>query len=430
MKVKIATFGREEVITKIKQLTEAQQDIEIIPFTYNRESETVELIEKAFMCDIYLFTEAISYLYVRKKVQKKRLPAVQIAFDEQMLLTSFYQLQQLKNQKLNRLSIDMVDKKYVESVLQDINSEDQAVFTYDYGIQSEIDIDKIVSFHHNLWKEGKIDYVLTSVKTVEEYLKELNVPTSMMHIPSINIERAIDQGKKSIKLNLSKSAQVVTGYIQIKNPKTIIEQYGEEGLQKKMEKLHHVLTTFSKKTDASVFPISDHQFVIFGTIAVINHLTNHYRDFPLLREIKSEVKSSVDIGYGLGLTAKQSEVNAKIALDTCAKTEDSKCYIVNERQETIGPIGIKKEFDASKLYHALIHNARLNNELSYNFIEFIRTRNNEPFSSNDIANYYNVTKRSAERTVNKLLSGEVIRVSGEERPYQKGRPRKLFTLNQ
>jgi len=138
----------------------------------------------------------------------------------------------------------------------------------------------------------------------------------------------------------------------------------------------------------------------------------------------------VDIGYGLGLTAKQSEVNAKIAVETCSKTEDSKCYIVNERQETIGPIGVKKEFDASRLYHALIHNARLNNELSYNFIDFIRTRNNEPFSSNDIANYYNVTKRSAERTVNKLLNGEVIKVSGEERPYQKGRPRKLFTLNQ
>ena len=72
---------------------------------------------------------------------------------------------------------------------------------------------------------------------------------------------------------------------------------------------------------------------------------------------------------------------------------------------------------------------KLNNELSYNFIDFITDRNNEPFSSNDIAAYYKVTKRSAERTVNKLLSGNVIKVSGEERPYLKGRPRKLFSLN-
>ncbi len=91
---------------------------------------------------------------------------------------------------------------------------------------------------------------------------------------------------------------------------------------------------------------------------------------------------------------------------------------------------MKKEIDASSLYQALIHDARLNNELSYNFIDFITDRNNEPFSTHDVALFYKVTKRSAERTVNKLLSGNVIKIAGEERPYKKGRPRKLFTLNQ
>ncbi|RKQ33446.1 hypothetical protein [Oceanobacillus halophilus] len=423
MNVKIAVFGRNEVITRFSKLTDQQNDVEMVRFIYEQEEETIQLIEKAFMCDIYVFTEPLSYLYVKQKVEKKRLPVVQVPQDELMVLRSFYQL---KNTQIGkRLSVDVENEKSVKNVMQEIEGNFQNIHIYDYGLDSKISIDDIANFHINLWKNGKIDYVLTSVKSVEKLLKEQDIPVSTMDIPEINFEKTITYSKSKLKLDLSKSAQVVTGYIQIKNDKE-----NQQKLQTAMNKLRDILEKFSKKTDVSVFQISNHQIVLFGTKALINHLTNHYRDFPLLREIKSEVNVPVDIGYGLGLTAKQSEVNAKIAVETCSKTEDSKCYIVNERQETIGPIGVKKEFDASRLYHALIHNARLNNELSYNFIDFIRTRNNEPFSSNDIANYYNVTKRSAERTVNKLLNGEVIKVSGEERPYQKGRPRKLFTLNQ
>jgi len=128
------------------------------------------------------------------------------------------------------------------------------------------------------------------------------------------------------------------------------------------------------------------------------------------------------------LTAKQADVNARLALERCRENENSNCYIVNERQDVIGPLGVKKHFDPAELYQSLIHKARLNNELSYNFIDFITHRNNEPFSSQDIAVFYRVTKRSAERTINKLLVGKVIKIVGEEKPYIKGRPRKLFQL--
>src|SRR5699024_12801164 len=96
----------------------------------------------------------------------------------------------------------------------------------------------------------------------------------------------------------------------------------------------------------------------------------------------------------------------------------------------IGPLGVKKEFNASMLYQSLIHEAKLNNELSYNFIGVIEIRNNEPFSSNDIAKHYGVTKRSAERTIKKFGAGNVIKEIGEDMHYVKGRPRKRFNRNQ
>ncbi|QGS69658.1 hypothetical protein CV093_19515 [Oceanobacillus sp. 143] len=70
MSIKIAMFGRTEIITRSKTIAENSQNIAIIPFRYEEEEEVLELIEKAFMCDIYIFTEPISYLYVKEKVEK------------------------------------------------------------------------------------------------------------------------------------------------------------------------------------------------------------------------------------------------------------------------------------------------------------------------------------------------------------------------
>ncbi|ASN03959.1 hypothetical protein [Virgibacillus necropolis] len=428
MKIKIAVFGREEIIKRMNDYVEGQDDIEIIPFTYSKAVENVDLIEKAFMCDVYLFGGTLPYFYAKEKIDRKRLPAVQVAFDEYMILTSFYRLRNNHNQALDRISIDVLHKEYVEEVISELNMEDRDIYTYSYGEDSILDIGKIFHYHKELYQTGKIDYVLTSIEEVEQRLIDEGIPTNRMLIPKLNLERAVEKAKSIATLNKSKSAQIVSGFVQIKDFDKILVQQGEISAQEMLLKLHKILLKFGHQTYSSVLTNGDNQFSIFGTRGILDHITNHYRDFPLLQEIARSLGIPVEIGFGLGLTAKQAEDNAKLALETCNHSEESSCFIVNERKETIGPLGVAKHVDTSRLYHALIHRARLNNELSYNFIDFINLRNNEAFSANDISNYYQVTKRSAERTIHKLLAGDVIRVVGEEKPYVKGRPRKLFEL--
>jgi hypothetical protein len=429
VKIKVAAFGRSELVDRLQNYIRNDHEVEVIPFLYRKASEIDELVEKAFMCDIYLFLESLPYLHAQGKIKKKRLPTIQVAFDEYMILTSFYHVKNRYNQQLNRLSIDVLDEIHVSEVLTELNLSEENIYTYSYKHHTEVNTNLVVDFHKQLWNEGKIDYVLTSLDEVERSLKEQGVPTYQMVIPKRNMDRAIEECKLAATLNMSKSAQIVAGYIRIKAMDKIIEEKGDLHLKELQIRLYQILLKFGHKTYASVLTNNDHQYVIFGTRGVLDHITNHYRDFPLIKEIESSLNTSVEIGFGLGLTAKQAEDHARLALDACTHNSNSSCYIVNDRGETIGPLGVKKHFDTSRLYQALIHKAKLNNELSYNFIDFVQLRNNEPFSSNDIANYYRVTKRSAERTVNKLLTGNVIKIVGEEKPYVKGRPRKLFQIN-
>ncbi len=432
MKYKIAIFGSQPFIERIKFFIEIKKDVEFVYFPYSKAEDVKDLIEQAFLCDIYVFSELPAYIYVKHKLNKKRLPSLLMSIDAYTIVTSLFRLYQNRVYELDRISIDMLNDQQVMNAMSEFTLSDKEVYIYSFEEQDITMLDKIVNHHEQLWKQGKIDYVLTSIKEVAACLNDKGIPASCMVIPKLNIENTLKEAKKIVQLNpyQSNTAQIVVGFIRLKNKCDLETEHDSRFIAKPLQQLHQLVEEFGKQTSATVIQNHENQIILIGTKSVLENIQNHYRDFPLLHTVERELQRPVDIGFGLALTAMEAEQNAKLALEICDSTLDSRCYIVNERQDIIGPIGIEKAFDKSKLYQSLIHKARLNNELSYNFINFISKRNNEPFSSHDIASHYKVTKRSAERTINKLLSGEVIKVAGEEKPYLKGRPRKLFKLNQ
>src|SRR5699024_11290555 len=116
MKTKIAVFGRKEIIYRLHTCVDGQTDIEIVPFIYTYAKETPLLIEIGFVCDIYLFTEVLSFLSVKEIVNKKRLPNVLIPCDDYMVLASLVNAKRDRH-NLSRLSIDVWVKHFVNGVL-------------------------------------------------------------------------------------------------------------------------------------------------------------------------------------------------------------------------------------------------------------------------------------------------------------------------
>jgi len=58
--------------------------------------------------------------------------------------------------------------------------------------------------------------------------------------------------------------------------------------------------------------------------------------------------------------------------------------------------------------------------------QFMLVTNNRPFSAAELANYMNLSRRSAERIINRLIEHNYFMLAGEEHPYHQGRPRKLY----
>lgn len=424
MKVKIAVFGIQETIDRVYAILPEDAEIELLPFVYSNVNETTSLLDTVYNCDVYLFTEYLSYLYARNQIERKRLPTVAIELDPYRISAALYRLQ--AEGPVKRIAFDLFDEAYLRDVKSELDLEDGQIHSYLHDSWERPDIDSLLTYYTTLWQKGNIDHVLASTAEITAALQQKNIPASTIHLPDLRLKQALEKAISLAKLSESENTQMVTGYISIQGIDENTEIVGHR--LDILKRIRKSVARFTNRTDSTFTETKERRFIIYGSEKLHKHLKEHYRSFPLLQEMKSG-KLPVYLGFGLGLSALEAAKNAEIAHESCLRSDHSICYITNERQEMIGPIGVEKEIDTSSLYQALIHDARLNNELSYNFIDFITNRNNEPFSTNDVALFYQVTKRSAERTVNKLLTGDVIRVAGEERPYKKGRPRKLFTLN-
>lgn len=424
MTVRIGVFGCKQLVNRVETLATSHERVEIVPFAFISYDEIEHLIERAFTCDVYLFTSPLAYFFGKKIIKNRQLPTVHVLIDEYAILKALYQLTREYREVPNQLSIDIKDKQHLKNAIVDLGLEEEVFHTYDYKQIDDVTIDTIVDFHSNLWKEEKADVTLTTSTQVERKLTDKDIPVQYIKAPTKHIHKAIEQAKNKVINTKQQSNRMVVNYIR---PVHLINN--DKITEEVMDTIAHYLRGHSKSLDVSLIKQRG-KFMLIGTEKLHTYITNHLKELPLLKKLEEVIPDqlSIHIGIGYGLTVKAADKNARLALEKCQERKESRCYIVNERGEYLGPIGIKRPFDQARLYNELIHQARLNNQISYNFIQFIEGRNNEPFSSEDIADHYKVTKRSAERTISKLIDGNIIISVGEERPYVQGRPRQLFQL--
>ncbi|MCT1901291.1 hypothetical protein [Oceanobacillus sojae] len=420
MNIKLGILGEKNIVQRVQEITKQFPSIEALPFVFSESGDALAQAEGAVMCDALLFTDYCSYHEAVKQKHKQMM--FYIDYDEYSILLSILYKGKLSRKKC--LSIDYPEDIKLMDFTHDTVLSGYELFSINYNKQDIENIQKWIDFHKELFSRQKTDLILTSRKDVYTRLLQEGLPVYFIEIAEKCIVQALEKVTQILEIESYSTNLVMTGILSLKEslPIHLHHQVHTE--------IRRYLSDFCKKNDAMLLPTKDSHYFIIGTNKLIKVIKENYRAFPLMDDVEKIAGSPIALAFGLGLNPLSSQKHAYLALEACQSDKGSLSYLINECQEKMGPIGQRKNIDTNKLFYALVHQARLNNELSYLFIQFIVERNNEPFSSNDIADFYQVTKRSAERTVKKLLSGEIIQISGKESPYTKGRPRKLFVLNQ
>lgn len=418
MDIKLGVFGEKNIVKRVQKIAEQFPSIEVLPFIFSEPSDAMDQAERAIMCDALLFTDYCSYNEAVKQKNKKLIHYID--YDEYSMLSSILHTGNLSQKK--RLSMDYPAELEIDDLTRGIQSTEYKLFSKGYNKRDISNVQVLTHFHKELYSQGKTDFILTSRRSVYNQLLQEGLPVHFIQIPSKCIVQALRKIEETLEMTTPNL--IITGILALKENIPIHLHH-----QVHME-VRQYLSRFCQKYDAMLLTNQENHYFMIGTGKLIHVIKENYRGLPLIEDIEKLADGPISLGFGLGLTPLTSQKHAYLALEACQSEKCSLSYLFNECQEQIGPIGKQKNIDTNKLFDMLVHQARLNNELSYLFIQFIVERNNEPFSSNDIADFYHVTKRSAERTLKKLTSSDIITIFGKERPYSKGRPRTLFILNQ
>nr|WP_263323658.1 transcriptional regulator [Neobacillus sp. Marseille-Q6967] len=408
MSIKIAVIGSYEFMERLHTLD--LEDLEIDPYIYKEPKEAAELVRELKPCDAIFFSGALPFYFSKQVLENVNIPALYLAQDEMAVATSLLAIIFTKKIPPERISVDLMDAAILTNVLDEsgINQHPLWVMDYQKLLTGPFDLEELVNFHHSLWKQGKIDIALTSVHAVYSRLTQMGVPALRMADPRSSLLRGLQEAKNQAALFKSRAAQVAVGYLSIENLQ-----------QDQTNKLGQLLQAYVQKLTPSLF-------VLYSTRGEMepNRLHDFLETYP----------DEITIGFGYGATIKEADQNAKIALRFAEKEDTAKCgYILMENKELLGPFPFETKQHRLKNdnpeFLQIAKQTKLSPANLSKIIEFGKARKSLNFTAADLADYLQVTRRSTERLVKKLVEHGYIKVVGEEMVYHQGRPRALYELN-
>ncbi|WP_144509653.1 hypothetical protein [Bacillus sp. FJAT-22090] len=425
MAIRIALIGSEETLQKVKALDVYIEDIELLTSMYQTPTEASELVTEVGQCDVILFSGGLPFYYAQKEIARLNKPALYIPDNE---LSVAYTLLHVTNNlkiELDQLSIDLIDRKFLQDVIQQLNIERAPTFIQDYPWLNQennhpFQLESVINRHVELWESKQISYVVTSIHAVYDKLTTLHIPCIRLMEPAKNIVDSLIEARNLGALNRAKQSQIAVGAFVFHS------HTPSEAFEFELQKI-------AKQINCSVKILTPLHFLLYGTRSGMEYLLENMEILNGSFQAFSKIKSSVSVGFGYGMTIVDAEKNANIALSYAQKDpSNNNLFVVNEKQEVTEPLRTKKTSSILQSENMkLIH---ISKELGISvtnlnkMIQFYQTRPINRFTSTDIAEYFGVGKRAAERIIKKFSDGGYLKVIGEEQPHLNGRPRSIYRL--
>ncbi|WP_421617533.1 transcriptional regulator [Brevibacillus sp. TJ4] len=435
MWIQIAVISPEDFAGRITAYAETSGNKRFSTYYYRHPRESGSIVEQIEDCDVLLFAGPLPYYFARELSAARRIPSVYIPSDEYSLTLTLGAIYLHRSEGLQRLSVDIPHKDYIRRAAEELQLDTSRWQIRDYSVivdgeGTEFDLDALLSFHRSNYESGRSNLVLTSVDYVYEQLREDGIPCVNLLVPEKSIRETVAKAASLGQMLISENAQIAIGL-------AAIEQRGKEGPAAAPEAsiaLQQRLLELGKEADASVQQLGLDQYIMYGTRGSVEHMTHNFQHMPAVGDISSLYDVTISMGFGFGLTAREAESNARIALFSARQQkEESSAFLVTHEKEVIGPLGAR-----AKAYHLKSENqglleiaeqtaisiATINKLLS-----FVRLRRDNRFTATDLAEYLQVSRRSAERILKKLADKHAASRVGEEQPYQQGRPRAVYQIH-
>ncbi|QWG26471.1 transcriptional regulator [Bacillus mycoides] len=416
MMIKIAVVGSKEFMENLLPIAHKLEEIEIDPYIYLHPAESSEILKRLKPCDVIFFSGALPYYMAKEIREQLRIPSTYLQQDETTVASSLLSIIYHQSIQPHKISIDLVDRSFITNVFHDIGlKETPQVMDYENMLWSNDEIKSIIDFHLAKYQSGEVDLALTSIHAVYDELQKIGIPSERMIDPTQSIIHGLKDAK--IKAELAKSHSATVGACII----SFIELQ-ESSLEK--------LNVISKELRGSFKQVDEMTFILYTTRGDIESSTKT----NTIDRLFTNIEGAVSIGFGYGKTVNEAEQNAKIAQGFAKNNPiERRFYILTSDKELFGPFPKEQRVQSLKNDNPELMKIAKETKLSpANLSKIIQFSQSHPalkFTAADLSEYLQVTRRSTERLLKKLVDYRYANICGEEMPYQQGRPRAIYELN-
>jgi len=409
MSTKIAVICSKAFMKRINSIAQNIENIQIDFYLYNQPTEAPVLLKEMKPCDALLFGGTLPYLHAQSALSELPIPWNYIKQDETAISTTLLSLLAKHTVPLNRISIDVMDPAIVENVLTEIEYCGPKPYIQPISITKTTQ--SILQHHIALWEANSVDFVITSIHSVFDELQALQIPAMRMLDATNSIVQCLEETKSQSLLTKSESVKAVVGLLEAPEDKPID---------------YNMLTQITAATHATYKEISPYSFELYTTAGHLQKALEKENLQNLLQQTDKPFK----LAFGYGHSIFEANQNAKNALTF---TKPFEIYILDEHKNLLGPFPKSEVRLALKTDDPYVLQMAKKTGLSplniSKIIHFSRERQSAQFTSHNLSEYLQVTRRTTERIIKKLVDNGYAKVVGEEMTHQQGRPRTIYELN-
>ncbi|MEI3604514.1 hypothetical protein SPD48_02310 [Pseudogracilibacillus sp. SE30717A] len=427
---KVGVVGPIKSVNRILEVAkEFSNDLSFTPLIYHTATETTQIIKEHYDAfDYFLFSGPIPY-----EVAKQTIKDTKKYFYIHLLETGFYQalLQLLEStkSKINCLSIDIINTSNIVDISLDqlkIPMKEMIVKEF----EAHTNYKDLYEYHVHLYKEKKVDAVLTCYPEVMKLLKKDNIPAEWISTTKLATKQVIELIEQRSQISYFKRTQI--GVCMIDVDTKVYEEQSEQlsyEIQFATLKMNEELLTLSRDMNGSFFEIGDGKYIVFSSRGEI--LDNVSLLNETIIRLKKSWKREIIAGIGFGDSALKAEINARKAIYK-TEVENKEIIIIDNLGEVID-VSIEHIHSLSTISdNRLILNKLKDKNISIQAFERVRDiihrKKWNQFTSNDLAFELKMSNRNAQRLLLSFKEAEIVEQVGEEKIAKKGRPRKLYKI--
>ena len=299
----------------------------------------------------------------------------------------------------SRVYIDFISPEKKEYWFQDIFKKEEEPIFYKINFSNKNLYETLKNNYTNLKNNKKMDIVLTRISNMVEFLKNEKISFDFLFPSEENIKNTVLEVIKDIKILKSEKKQIIFGKLLLNEVSADIE-----------EEIHSV----SKNCIVKILDKSIEILMIYEDFINSNIALN----------LKKKLKMNFFSGWGKGNNINEARHNAEKAYQKNKETNSEIVYLISSNSELI----LSEIDDKKKKNLEIIDKLKKLNITKQNSEKLIELfKSSEKVSCAILANYLNISERTANRLLlkleeNHLATSELIKI-------KRGRPKKIYQFS-